>query len=87
MSDSGFFSAAGRRTAGRPFDLASGLTARSLAGHPAYRGWQGRPIPDEAQRLVEQLDPQQLMGLAAACLLRLDSSGRGPAEALEASGD
>ena len=47
------------------------LVAMLLSQHPAYRNWQPQPVPEVWDRQLEDLDPQQLMALAARCLLAL----------------
>ena len=76
MSDSGFSASSPRHPSTRPRDVAQGLAARTLWDHPRFADWHGRAISAEARRLLANMNDQELMGLAAACLVQLESGPR-----------
>ncbi|MCC6680262.1 MAG: hypothetical protein IT445_05100 [Phycisphaeraceae bacterium] len=52
---------------------AEGRVARMLSTMPMFRKWQHQPLDPCLQRLLNELDEQTLMSLAACALLRLEN--------------
>lgn len=47
------------------------LVAWTLAGFPTFEHWTHKPVPSELESRLLDLDEQELMTVAAVCLLRL----------------
>jgi len=56
---------------GNTHATAEALVARALAPLPGFSRWSHQPTTPEIERLLLDLDEQQLMNTAAVCLLRL----------------
>ncbi len=54
-------------------ELAEGRVARMLSTMPAYHHWRQQPLDRCLRRLLDELDEQALMSLAAYALLRLEN--------------
>ncbi|MEL7088279.1 MAG: hypothetical protein AAGL98_07525 [Planctomycetota bacterium] len=50
---------------------ADAIVARALACVPPFQSWSHGPTPSAIERVLLELDEQELMTTAAVCLLRL----------------
>jgi hypothetical protein len=51
------------------------MVVRALASLPPFADWAHRPMPASLEQALIDLDRQQLMTVAAACLIRLTREG------------